>query len=163
MAIPEFVQVLREKIGHDPLPLPSITAVVLDGDQVLLVQREDTRRWALVTGCLEPGEQPADGAVREIAEETGVDVAVERLLGVSALPLMVCPNGDQVHWLEVAYRCRSTGGHARVNDDESVDVRWFSVGELPELPDRHLSWIDAAIGQPKYGQSVPAKQAPAVP
>ena len=146
MAIPEFVRVLREKIGHDPLPLPQITAVVLDAGRVLLVRRSDTRQWTLVTGCLEPGEQPADGAMREIAEETGVDVVVERLLGVSALPLMVCPNGDQVHWLEVALRCRRVRGEARVNDDESVDVRWFNLGELPELPERHLGWINEAVG-----------------
>jgi ADP-ribose pyrophosphatase YjhB (NUDIX family) len=146
MAIPAFVLELRARIGHDPLPLPSVTAVVLDAqDRILLVRRSDTDQWALVTGCLEPGEQPAVGASREVEEETSIRAAVERLVSVSALPLMVCPNGDQVHWLDVTFRCRATDGQARVNDDESVDVGWFDQGELPELPARHLNCIRLAL------------------
>jgi 8-oxo-dGTP pyrophosphatase MutT (NUDIX family) len=54
--IPEFVVALRAKIGHAPLSLSEVTAVVLDDrDRILLVRRADTGRWALTTGCLEPG------------------------------------------------------------------------------------------------------------
>src|SRR5688572_26821072 len=126
MPIPEFVLALREKIGQDPLPLPSVTAIVLDADdRVLLVRRADNGRWSLVSGCLEPGEQPAVGAVREVHEETAVTAVVERLVSVDAMPLTVCPNGDQVYWLDLTFRCRAVGGQARVNDDESVEVGWF--------------------------------------
>ncbi|GAA0513175.1 hypothetical protein Ade02nite_89160 [Paractinoplanes deccanensis] len=83
MPIPDFVLALRSKIGHDPLPLPGVIAVVLDErGRVLLVRRSDTHDWALTTGCLDPGEQPAAGAVREVREETGVEVVAERLLAV---------------------------------------------------------------------------------
>ena len=143
---PQFVLDLRVRIGHDPLPLPSVTAVVFDDDgRVLLVRRADNDQWALVTGCLEPGEQPAAGAVREIAEETGIVAAVEHLLGVSALPLSACTNGDQVHWLDTAFRCRHVSGEACVGDDESVDVGWFALDELPELPPRHQECIAHAL------------------
>ncbi len=120
MAIPEFVLTLRAKIGPEPLPLPSVTAVVLDdADRVLLVRRADNRRWALVTGCLEPGEQPAAGAVREVEEETGVLARADHIVRVSALPLAVCANADQVYWLDVTFRCQAVAGQARVNDDEA--------------------------------------------
>ena len=143
---PQFVLDLRARIGHDPLPLPSVTAVVFDDDsRVLLVRRADNGQWALVTGCLEPGEQPAAGAVREIAEETGVVAAAEHLLGVSALPLRACPNGDQVHWLDTAFRCRLVSGEAHVGDDESVDVGWFAVDQLPDIPPRHRECIEHAV------------------
>lgn len=109
--IPQFILDLRARLGHDPLHLPGVTAVVLDDQQrVLLVQRADNFRWTLVTGCLDPGEQPAVGAVREVAEETAVQVRVERLLSVTALPLMTFPNGDQTYWMDVAFRCCATGG-----------------------------------------------------
>jgi len=152
MPTPQFVLELRESIGHRPLPLPSVTAVVIDdAERVLLVQRADNGRWALVTGCLEPGEQPAAGAVREVEEETGVLVAAERIVSVSALPLTACPNGDEVYWLDVTFRCRVISGEARVNDDESVDVGWFQLDDLPpSLPDRHRRRLeDALSGSPE--------------
>jgi ADP-ribose pyrophosphatase YjhB (NUDIX family) len=151
MPTPEFVLELRASIGHRPLPLPSVTAVVIDdAGRVLLVQRADNGRWALVTGCLEPGEQPAAGAAREVEEETGVLVAAERIVSVSALPLTACPNGDEVYWLDVTFRCRVVGGEARVNDDESVDVGWYQLSDLPpSLPDRHRRCLeDALSGSP---------------
>ena len=149
MPTPQFVLDLRASIGHQPLLLPAVTAVVLDdADRVLLVRRADNDRWALVTGCLEPGEQPAAGALREVEEETGALVAAERLVSVSALPLADCPNGDQVYWLDVTFRCRAVGGEARVNDDESVDVRWFELNDLPpSLPDRHRRCLQDALSQ----------------
>jgi ADP-ribose pyrophosphatase YjhB (NUDIX family) len=135
MAIPEFVRVLRAKIGHDPLPLVGAMAVVLDErGRVLMVRRADNLQWALVTGVLEPGEEPAAGALREIEEETGVTARVERLLGVAARDLTTLPNGDQVWWTSIMFRCRHVSGEATVNDDESVDVGWFEIDDIAGLP-----------------------------
>lgn len=148
MAIPEFVAALRTHIGHAPLPLSGIIAVVLDEhSRVLMVRRSDTGDWALTTGCLEPGEQPADGAVREVFEETGVEVAVERLLAVEALDLSVGPNGDQVYWLTIGLQCRPLRGQARVNDDESVEVGWFDPDAVPPLPPHQARCLALAAEQ----------------
>jgi ADP-ribose pyrophosphatase YjhB (NUDIX family) len=148
MPIPQFIVDLRARIGNDALWLPGVTAVVLDDDgRVLLVRRADNDLWTLVTGGLEPGEQPAVGAVREVLEETAVIAVAERIVSVFALPLVIYGNGDQVHYLDVAFRCRALSGAARVNDDESVDVGWFHLDELPaSLPDRHRRCIQDAIG-----------------
>jgi 8-oxo-dGTP pyrophosphatase MutT (NUDIX family) len=94
---------------------------------------------------LEPGEQPAAGAVREVQEETGVDVAVERLLSVEALDLSVAPNGDQVYWLAVGLQCRVVGGDAHVHDDESVEVGWFDPGAVPPLPPHQARCLALAL------------------
>jgi ADP-ribose pyrophosphatase YjhB (NUDIX family) len=136
MAIPDFVLTLRAKIGHDPLPLTGGIAVVLDEHgRVLLVRRSDDHRWTLVTGCLEPGEQPAAGILREIEEETGVVAAVERLVLVDAREdLASAPNGDLIWWTSIGFRCRYVSGTARVNDDESIDVGWFDPADIPPLP-----------------------------
>jgi ADP-ribose pyrophosphatase YjhB (NUDIX family) len=135
MATPDFILRIRERIGHDLLWLPGVTGVVLDADdRVLLVRRSDDGRWTLVTGVLDPGEQPAVGLVREIYEETGVEAEVERLVRVEATEPSAYPNGDQVQYLDLAFRCRALGGEARVNDDESTEVAWFALDALPELP-----------------------------
>lgn len=157
MPTPKFILDLRAKIGHDLLWLTGITAVVLnDADEVLLVQRADTGRWSLVAGILEPGEQPAVGLVREIQEETAVEAEVERLVSIESLPPGSYPNGDQVQFLDLCFRCRPLGGEARVNDDESLDVRWWPLADLPELSDlsdRERGYVQRALspdGQPLY-------------
>jgi ADP-ribose pyrophosphatase YjhB (NUDIX family) len=146
MPIPPFVVALRGSLGHAPLPLVGVIAVVLDErGRVLLVRRSDSGEWALTTGCLEPGEQPAAGATREVREETGVEVAVERLLSVEALDLSVAPNGDQVYWHAIGMRCRLVSGEARVNDDESVAVAWFDPDAVPALPPHQARCLALAL------------------
>jgi 8-oxo-dGTP pyrophosphatase MutT (NUDIX family) len=146
MPTPPFILGLRDKVGHDLLWLPGVTAVVVDQRQrVLLVRRSDDGRWTLVTGCLDPGEQPAAGAVREVWEETGVEVKVERVLRVEALRASTYPNGDRVQFLDIALLCRPVTADARVNDDESVEVGWFAASEMPSLSDRSRACIRAAL------------------
>jgi ADP-ribose pyrophosphatase YjhB (NUDIX family) len=142
MPIPGFIVELREKIGHDLLWLPGVTGLVVDeSDRVLLVRRADTLNWALVTGILDPGEQPASGIVREIFEETGVHAEVERVLAVETTRRITYPNGDHSVYMDVAFVCRPTGGVARVNDDESIDVGWFPITSLPELTERQTGCV----------------------
>lgn len=133
MPTPEFVLRLREKIGHDLLPMSGATGVVLDGDRLLLGRRADTGRWALPSGILEPGEQPATGVLREIEEETGVVAQVEALTSTHVQPRVTYPNGDRAQYLDLTFRCRYLRGEAHVADDESLDVAWFDLAALPEL------------------------------
>ena len=146
MATPKFILDLRAKIGHDLLWLTGITGVVLDdAGQVLLVRRADTGRWSLVAGILEPGEQPAVGLAREIQEETAVTVEVERLVSTETLPPSSYPNGDQVQFLDLCFRCRPLHGEPQVNDDESLEVAWFPLSDLPDLPARDHECITRAL------------------
>ncbi len=131
----EYVRKIRARMGHDLIMFPTVSAVVVnDGGEVLLGQRSDNRRWSLIEGMLDPGEQPADGIVREVYEETGVEVAIDRLAGVS-LHQVTYSNGDLCHMVNTWFRCSVAGGEARVNDEESVSVRWFPLDRLPPLSD----------------------------
>ncbi|MFI2612218.1 NUDIX hydrolase [Kitasatospora sp. NPDC018619] len=134
MAIPSFLAELRTVVGTRPLWLSAVVAVVLDDrGRVLLARRADDGRWAPVGGILDPGEQPADGVVRECEEETGVVVVPELLASVTVSPQVTYPNGDVTQYLVLTFRCRAVGGEARVNDDESLDVGWFGLDELPPM------------------------------
>jgi 8-oxo-dGTP diphosphatase len=133
MAISEYVANLRKHVGTDLLMLPSACAVVVDdGGRILLGRRADTGTWSLPGGAIDPGEQPADAAVREVYEETGVRIAVERVGGV-ALREITYPHGDVCQYLTVWLRWRAIGGRAVVNDEESSAVGWFGPEELPDL------------------------------
>jgi len=146
MPTPEFVTELRAHIGHDLLWLSTAAGVVLDDDgQVLLGRRADTGIWALPGGIIEPGEAPADAAVREIFEETGVIAVPEALVAVTVCDQVTYPNGDLVQYLELLFRCRACGGSARVNDSESIDVGWHALTDLPDLDARSLRRIAQAV------------------
>jgi 8-oxo-dGTP diphosphatase len=133
MAIPPYVTALRAHLGHDLLLLPSASAVVFDHTgRVLLLRRTDTGRWSLPAGMIDPGEQPADAAVREVYEETGIHAAVDRVAGVAHHPV-VYPNGDRCEYLDVWFRCRAVGGSPRPDGDETLTVAWFTPDDLPEL------------------------------
>lgn len=133
MPVPEFILRLREKIGHDPLWLPGVTAVVLRDAEVLLVQRTDTGEWAPVTGIVDPGEHPAVTAVREVQEEAGVECEVEALVWVSATDPVVHVNGDHAQYLDHTFRCRYLSGTPHAADDESLDAGWFPLAALPQM------------------------------
>jgi 8-oxo-dGTP pyrophosphatase MutT (NUDIX family) len=145
MPTPEFVTSLRAHIGHDLLWLSTAAGVVLDADRrVLLGRRADTGNWGLPGGIIDPGEEPADAAVREIYEETGVIAVPESLVAVSVSGVVTYPNGDVVQYLEVLFRCRATAGTARVNDSESVEVGWHALDNLPDLDARTLRRVSQA-------------------
>jgi 8-oxo-dGTP pyrophosphatase MutT (NUDIX family) len=146
MPIPQFVSELRSLVGDRPLWLACAGAVVLDDhERVLLMRRADTGRWATPGGIIEPGEQPAHAAVRECYEETGVIVTPDALTSVSVSGQVTCPNGDQVQYLELSFRCQMVGGTARVNDDESLDVGWHRPDALPQLDEGIDNRIIAAL------------------
>ncbi|MFC7546197.1 NUDIX domain-containing protein [Plantactinospora sp. GCM10030261] len=144
MAIPEYIRWLRKQVGTDLLWLPSVSAVVLnDAGAVLLGKRSDDGRWSVISGFVEPDEQPAAAVVREVEEETGVIVTPERITSVWAHP-HVYPNGDRCQYLNIGFRCRPVRGEARVNDDESTEVRWFSPDDLPPLDEHATLTIERA-------------------
>jgi 8-oxo-dGTP pyrophosphatase MutT (NUDIX family) len=147
MATPDFIRELRATAGHQLLLLPGVSAVVFDDQgRVLLGRRADTGKWSLIGGIPEPGEQPAVTAVREVYEETAVHCVAERVVLVQALRKPVTyPNGDRCQFMDISFRCRAVGGRARVNDDESLEVGWFSVDALPELKEFSLFRIKQAL------------------
>ncbi|WP_425837771.1 NUDIX hydrolase [Streptomyces fractus] len=145
MATPEFIRTIRASAGHQLLFLPGVSAVVFDDEgRVLLGRRADTGKWSIIGGIPEPGEQPADVAVREVFEETGIECVVERVVLVQALQPITYPNGDNCQFMDTSFRCRATGGQARVNDDESLDVAWFALDALPPLEEFSLFRIKQA-------------------
>ncbi|VFA87942.1 NUDIX hydrolase [Gordonia paraffinivorans] len=133
MPVPEFIRELRAQVGHRELWLSGVSVVVLDaGGRVLLTRRVDNGRWAVVSGVLEPGEEPARAAVREVAEETAVTVDIVRLTSVDVTPVITYPNGDRARYLDVCFLAHHVAGDPRAADDENSDVAWFAPDSLPD-------------------------------
>ncbi|MGC0333691.1 8-oxo-dGTP pyrophosphatase MutT (NUDIX family) [Streptomyces sp. SAI-170] len=159
MPTPDFIRSLRASVGHDLLWLPGVSAVVLDDEgRVLLGQRSDNGRWCVPSGIPDPGEQPAECAVREVYEETGVRCVVERIVAVRATKPVTYPNGDQCQFMDVTVRCRAVGGEARVGDDESLAVGWFEVDAMPEMTESQRFRIKQALSdEPTWFEPMPSE------
>lgn len=148
MPTPDFIVNLRQKIEHDMLWLSGATAVIQrESDQkILLVCRTDNNRWTPVTGIVDPGENPALTVLREAQEEANVHIEVVALAQLKADPPQEFSNGDQCQFLDHTFYCRYVSGDARVNDEESAEVRWVSVDEAMQLcGERMIDRIDAAL------------------
>ncbi len=138
MPTPDFVLDLRAKIGHDLLWLTGVTAVVLrdtdSGDsEVLLVKRADNGAWTPVTGIVDPGEQPAAAAAREVLEEADIVAVPEALKSVRSLPPMQYANGDRSQYLDLSFRFRFVSGHPHPADGENTEAAWFSLDAMPPM------------------------------
>jgi len=140
MPTPDFILNLRKKIGHDLLFIPGVSALVFNpANEVLLAKRSDTGRWSVIGGIIDPGEQPAAACIREVREEAGIHVEIERVSGVYTSPEITYPNHDVAQYVITAFRCKPIDGEPRVNDDESLEVKYFPLAELPEdLKEDHL-------------------------
>jgi 8-oxo-dGTP pyrophosphatase MutT (NUDIX family) len=143
---PQFVLDLRAKVGHDPLWLSTAMGAVFDDrGRVLLGKRADVGVWTLPGGIIDPAEQPADAAVREVYEETGIVAVPEVLTSIGVSHPLTYPNGDQVQYLEYCFRCRLVGGEAKVGDGELAEVGWHALDELPQLGSTTQGLLSSAV------------------
>ncbi|RKE63523.1 NUDIX domain-containing protein [Microbacterium sp. AG238] len=147
MATPDFVLDLREKIGTAPLPLVGVTAVVFRDEKVLLGKRADNGSWQPVSGIVDPGEEPADAAVRECLEEAGVVVRAERLALVHQIPRIVYANGDQVDYLDLVFRCSWVSGDPHPADGELTEVGFYDLGQMTDVAPEHVRKIALAVAE----------------
>lgn len=101
---------------------------------ILLERRRDCGLWGLPGGRIEPGESVAAAAAREVREETGLRVAVQRLWGVyseaAGRIVTYVDNGDVVHLVDILVEARIISGELSCSS-ESLEVRFFDPTALP--------------------------------
>ncbi len=118
-------------------------AVIFDGRRVLLAVRSDLRGWELPGGHVQRGESSKIALVREVSEETGYRIAVERHVG------NYVRTGFRPHTSSV-YACRIVSGTLRPSVETPV-IRWFEVDSLPEtlFPWFRAPLADAIAARPQ--------------
>ncbi len=119
-----------------------VYALVFDGEHVLLAHRRDIDWWDLPGGGMEVGETVDEAMIREVREETGLEVKVERLVGVYSKP--------QKQEVVLTFRCAVIGG-TLCETEESRECRYFLPSALPAntLPKHRQRIEDALLNRPE--------------
>lgn len=129
-----YIQWIRSKIGHEKIILVFAGGCIRnEKGEILLQRRADSAKWGFPGGAIELGETPQVAAVREVKEETGLDVVVGELLGVYTECNMKYPNGDEAQSICMAYELKVTGGELRCDESETLELKYFSVDSTPDL------------------------------
>ena len=118
----------------------AVAAMIFDDKGYILLCEHTYRKfhpWGLPGGGLEYGENPEDGVRREVREETGLDVQVEKLLSAESAP--------NNHHINLIYLCKIVGGMFQPSYEIS-QTRFFSVDELPKLLSSEQAVIERIAG-----------------
>lgn len=131
---------------------PSVAAVVRDGQgRILLQRRSDNGLWGLPGGSVEIGESVTQAIIREVREETGLSVRVDRLIGVYSDPgfqVVRYPDGNVVHYVSSLFSCTILGGCLETCD-ETLALQFFDPAGLPQdlVPMHRIRIADALSGR----------------
>jgi 8-oxo-dGTP pyrophosphatase MutT (NUDIX family) len=127
-------------------------AIFNEHGEILLQKRADNGFWSMPGGAIDPGESAAQGALREVWEETGLQVRIVRLVGVYSDPrnymITQYPGGDIVHNVSLCFVCAWVSGTLQISH-ESTDIGYFSVEALPEpmMPSHRIRLQDVLAQQ----------------
>jgi 8-oxo-dGTP diphosphatase len=118
-------------VHYDNPPTTVQAWIEREGTYLILKRNEEpfAGEWDLPGGFVEMGESPADAAVREVAEETGLRVTPTEIIGA-----FTSAYGDSGrHTVDIAYLCRIEGGDFELDRVEKSDAAWVALAEMPRL------------------------------
>jgi len=131
----EYVKTMRQLVGHRPLLLPGVRALIFNSRQeILLLRRTDMPAWCLPSGSVELGETALEALRREVAEETALTVleAEPMALYSGRTQKFTYLNGDEIYCFSVAFVVRRWEGEPKADGVESAEIRFFPLAELPQ-------------------------------
>jgi len=146
-----YIKDIREKIGNDWLILNACAVVIVnENNEILLQKRSDNQMWGLPGGLIELDDTIGQCAIREVKEETNLDIEIVRFIGVFNNPFMRWREKDYARIISYAFVGRVIGSSMKVNDHESLALKYFSYEELPIIHSIDTLEIIQAYYQNKY-------------
>jgi 8-oxo-dGTP pyrophosphatase MutT (NUDIX family) len=127
----DYIKHIRTKLGHDLLIVAAAGVFVFDDRDRVLLTRHHEGMWTHPGGMIEPGESPADAALRETFEETGLYVRLTRLVAVTSGPDFFSrfSNGDEIVIVGTYFEGRVVSGSLRPDGTETLEARWVGRDE----------------------------------
>ncbi|MFT5194535.1 MAG: 8-oxo-dGTP pyrophosphatase MutT (NUDIX family) [Cellvibrionaceae bacterium] len=131
----DYVKWIRSKVGHDPIFLNVAGAYVTDDEgRILLQKRSATEElWGLPGGAMDLGESAEETAIREMREETGLEIEIDHLVGIYTKYIHSYSNGDVVQPIYHSFKGTIVGGELYIDHKETFDLKFFAPDEMPNL------------------------------
>ena len=101
--------------------------------KVLMIYHNIYKSWSWTGGHADGESDLLQTAIRELKEETGLDVVVNSLIGIYTDSDMRYPNGDQAHSICIVYELKKIGGKLKCDNLETLELKYFDVDELPVM------------------------------
>jgi ADP-ribose pyrophosphatase YjhB (NUDIX family) len=157
----EWMKIVGSGVPGYVTPKVAVGAVVGNGNgELLLMQRADSGFWLYPTGWADVGYSPAEVAVKEVKEETGIDCEVVGILGVTDGMRM---GFTQIPLYSIVFHCQATGGELQAHPLEARNVGWFGPDSLPDPIIGVHRWGDAAFAAVRGEPQLPFFDAPRTP
>ena len=146
----DYIHELRKEIGSRKIILNCAGALIIRNEKILFQRRSDNGKWGLIGGLLEMNETYEEAALREIREETGLEVQLDSFLGIFHNHNMVWSNGDTAHVISAMFTASIVSGEPRI-DEESLELRFFGEEEIPEMfAEDHIATLNAYFRGVRY-------------
>jgi len=127
-----YMMDLRATVGSRPIIMVGSCVLIFNEDRELLLQRRtDTNDWGTIGGSLELGESLEEAAARELFEEAGLSAKTFKFITILSGKDMYFkyPHGDEIYNVMAIYEAQEIEGSPRVNDNESHELKYFSLSE----------------------------------
>lgn len=145
-----MAQIIRgDRIGKTATLKVGCAAAIFDesGEKVLLTRRTDNGQWCLPGGGMDPGESAAEACIREVKEETGLDVSVTKLIAIYTSPHRVSryADGNTFQFVSMQFAVAVEGGQLGLSDETTefgyfsqdaindIDLMWNHIERIPDI------------------------------
>lgn len=124
------------RIGRYGHLTPCCCAIIFDEsrEKLLLTKRSDNQRWCLPGGAVESGESASEGCIREVLEETGLLISIEKLVGIYSNPhyLVEYPDGNRIQPFGICFEGIPRSGELCLSE-ETIGFGYFSLAQIDHL------------------------------
>ncbi len=152
-----YIQNLRKLIGNRKFIHPGARIIVENEQgQILMIRRKDNGNWGLPAGGLEENETIQECIIREVKEETGLDILALQVIGIGSDPIIETikyPNQDVVQYFNIEFYSNQFSGAIAVLDEEEILSAEFVAKEMIQsLPENEQHTFKSLAYFEEHGQ-----------
>ena len=133
-----YIKKIRKRLGHEKFIHPAARILIENkAGEYLFIKRKDNGQVGIPAGGLEEGESIEECIRREVREETGLEIGLLQVIGLSTQPdreTVLYPNGDQIQYFTVEFYCRDWSGQISADKEEVAEVYFQNQNQMTQLP-----------------------------